>query len=277
MKNIVVMYHGDCLDGMGGAYAAWKKFGDTAEYKALYRGDALPDNIEGKEVYLIDFSFSKDTMLAMEKQTKRLIVLDHHASIQEAVEAVSEHVFDLNRSGAGIAWEYFHPGQPLPKLLAYIQEGDLWRFNLPESKVVSAYLGTIALDFETYDKLAHEFEDEAKFKEIVGRGKAYSEYAEFLCSGNMEAAEEVEFEGYTILAVNSGRALHSLLGNMLAKKHPPFSIVWYRFRGMWHFSLRGDGGVDLTVLCKKHGGGGHHNAAGFVLPFSSPLPFTFKK
>ena len=277
MKNILVMYHGNCPDGMGGAYSAWKKFGNTAEYKPLFRGDPLPDDLEGREIYLIDFSFPKETMFAMERKAKRLVVLDHHIGVKDDVEATREHVFDVNRSGAGIAWEYFHSNTPLPKFLAYIQEGDLWRFSLPNAREVGAYVGTITLDLETYDRLVAKFEDEKKFKTIVERGKAYSEYSEFLCDGLMDMAEEVEFEGYTVLAINSGRALHSLLGNILAKKHPPFSIVWYRFRGMWHFSLRGDGSVDLSAICKRYGGGGHHSAAGFVLPFSSPMPFTFIK
>jgi uncharacterized protein len=277
MKDILVFYHGSCLDGMGGAYAAWKKFGDTAEYTALFRGEDLPTGLAGKEVYLIDFSFNTETMLKMEQEAKRLVVLDHHVGVKESIEAVREHVYDEARSGAGIAWQYFFPDIPLPKLLAYIQEVDLWRFALPNAKEVGSYLSTIELNFETYDKLVPQFEGESTFKTIAERGKAYNEYAEFICTNAMREAEEVEFEGYTVFALNSGKMLHSLLGNMLARKHPPFSIVWYRDRGMWRFSLRGDGSVDLSKLAQKHGGNGHHNAAGFVLPFSSPLPFTFKK
>jgi oligoribonuclease NrnB/cAMP/cGMP phosphodiesterase (DHH superfamily) len=277
MKDIVVLYHKNCLDGLGGAYAAWKKFGDSADYIGMERDQALPPDLAGKELYLIDYSFPKETMLELEKKAKRMVVLDHHVGVKDAIESVKEHVFDNDRSGSGIAWNYFHPDVPLPKLLAYVQEIDLWRFALPNSKEVGAYLGTVNLDFETYDTLLPQFEDDKKLADIVERGKAYSEYAEYLCGQIIETAEEVEFEGYTVLAVNSGRALHSLLGNMLAKKHPPFSIVWYRYRGMWNFSLRGDGSIDLTKIAQKYGGNGHHNAAGFRLPFSSPMPFTFKK
>lgn len=277
MKDIVVLYHGNCPDGMGGAFAAWKKFGDSAEYVAMYRDDSLPQNLAGKEVYMIDFSFSKEIMHSVEKQAGRLVVLDHHVGVKEAIESVKEHVFDNDRSGSGIAWDYFHPDTPLPKLLAYVQEIDLWRFALPNSKEVGAYLGTITLDFDTYDKLLPQFEDEKKLADIVERGKAYSEYSEYLCDQMMVMAEEVEFEGHTVLAVNSGRTLRSLLGHKLAKKQPPFAIMWYRYRGMWHFSLRGDGTVDLTKIVQKYGGNGHRSSAGFTLPFSSPLPFTFKK
>ncbi|MBP9710834.1 MAG: hypothetical protein KBD50_01025 [Candidatus Pacebacteria bacterium] len=277
MKDIVVLYHGNCPDGMGGAFAAWKKFGDSADYIGMERDQPLPPGLAGKELYLIDYTFDKETMLELEKNAKRLVALDHHVGVKEATEAVREHVFDNDRSGSGIAWNYFHGETPLPKLLAYIQEIDLWRFALPNSKEVGAYLGTVRLDFETFEKLLPKFENTESFEEIVHQGKAYSEYADYMCEQMMRAAEEVEFEGYSVLAVNSGKALRSLLGNKLAKKHPPFSIIWYRDRGMWHFSLRGDGSVDLTKLAQKYGGNGHHNAAGFLLPYSASLPFTFKK
>lgn len=131
MKDTIVIYHGDCPDGVGGAYAAYKKFGDTAEYIGGVRGEPVPQGLEGKEVYCIDFTYEKSVMLAIEAQAKRLVVLDHHIGVKDAIESVHNHVFDNDRSGTGIAWGYFHPDTPLPRLLAYIQEIDLWRFALP--------------------------------------------------------------------------------------------------------------------------------------------------
>jgi len=275
MKDIIVIYHGQCPDGVGGAYAAYKKFGDTAEYIGGVRGEPVPQNLAGKEVYCIDFTYDKDTMLAIEKAAKRLVVLDHHIGVKDAIEAVREHVFDNDRSGTGIAWGYFHPDTPLPRLLAYIQEIDLWRFALPHSKEVSAYLGVVALDFASYDKLLPQFEDDATFAQIVEQGRAYNEYAEYLCEQTAANAELVEFEGHQVLAVNSGRMMHSRIGNLLVKKRAPFSIVWYRHHGRWHVSLRGDGSINLAELAQRHGGNGHHNAAGFTVPFDAPLPFKF--
>lgn len=275
MKDIVVIYHGDCPDGVGGVYAAYKKFGDTAEYIGGVRGEPVPQGLEGKEVYCIDFTYDKDTMLAIEARAKRLVVLDHHIGVKDAIESVREHVFDNDRSGTGIAWGYFHPDTPLPRMLAYIQEIDLWRFALPHSKEVGAYLSTITLDFATYDKLIPEFDDDATFAKLVEQGRAYNEYAEYLCEQAATNAEMVEFEGHKVLAVNSGRVMHSRIGNLLAKKHPPFAIVWYRHHGRWHVSLRGDGSINLAEIAQRHGGNGHHNAAGFTVAFDAKLPFTF--
>ena len=80
-KEIVVIYHGKCPDGFGGAYAAWKKFGDTATYLPADHGDAPPEGLEGREVYLVDFCYEiAEQMERLARTAKRLVVLDHHES-----------------------------------------------------------------------------------------------------------------------------------------------------------------------------------------------------
>ena len=53
-KNIVVVYHGDCTDGFSAAWAAWKKFGNKAEYLGIDPGELLPTGLEDKEIYMLD-------------------------------------------------------------------------------------------------------------------------------------------------------------------------------------------------------------------------------
>lgn len=274
LKETVIVYHGNCPDGFAGAYAAWKKFGDSASYVPAYHGEPVPTGLEGKEVFFIDFSYPKDVLLEIEKKTRRLVVLDHHSGALESVEAVKEHIFDNDRSGAGIAWGYFHPEKPLPKIIAYVQDNDLWKNSLPHAKDVAGYLSTVSFDFEKFDALVPKFEGEQEFKEILQKGKAYREYFDYVCEQVAEKAEEVQFDEFTILAVNAPRLFRSEIGHLLAERKAPFSIVWYPNHGMWHFSLRGDGSVDLSEIARRRGGNGHHNAASFRLPMSEPLPFT---
>lgn len=276
MKNIVVLYHKNCLDGLGGAYAAWKKFGDSAEYIPVYHGGPVPE-LTDKEVYIIDFSFPGDVLPNLEAQNKKLVVLDHHEGAETLVQKVKEHVYDSNRSGTGIAWEYFHGQQPLPRTLAYIQDGDLWRHALPHAREFSAYLGTLKFEFDALDALVAQAETKEGFENIITKGKAFSEYRDYVCDNLVAQAVEVSFEGYTILTANAPRLFRSELGHILAKKKGPFAIVWYPNNGMWHFSMRGDGTIDLTNIAQKHGGNGHPNAASFTLPMSEPFPFTSVK
>ncbi|OGC84737.1 hypothetical protein A3F55_02675 [Candidatus Adlerbacteria bacterium RIFCSPHIGHO2_12_FULL_53_18] len=276
MKNIVVLYHASCPDGFGGAYSAWKKFGENAEYIPVYHGDP-PPNVTGKEVYIVDFSYPKETLLKLEVGAKRLVVLDHHEGAEEAVVAVREHVYDSTRSGTGIAWEYFHPGIPLPRLLAYIQDADLWKFERPHAKEVASFVSSLKFEFDLFDPIVQKAETEEGFAEIVAKGKAYREYYDYICDKIIEQAEEVEFEGYRIYAVNAPRLFRSEVGNRLARMKGPFAVVWYPNHGKWHFSLRGDGTIDLTKVAQKYGGNGHTNSASFQLPLDKPLPFTFVK
>lgn len=273
-EKIVVIYHGDCLDGFGGAFAAWKKFGDTAFYFPAKNRDTPGIDLVGKEVYIIDFSYPKEVLMQIEKEAKRFVILDHHISAKEAVESVREHIFDNDHSGAVIAWNYFHPKLPLPKLLAYVQDGDLWKNELPNWAQINACLSTINFDLKTWDKLSQEFENEKTFSKHVETGKYYSDYFNFVCEGIVKRAELVMFEGYKILAVNVPYLFESAVGSALAKKQPPLSMLWGRKNGGWYFSLRGNGSVDVSEIAKRYGGGGHKDAAAFRLPYDKPLPFS---
>jgi oligoribonuclease NrnB/cAMP/cGMP phosphodiesterase (DHH superfamily) len=275
MKDIVILYHGSCTDGFGAAYAAWKKFGNEASYLAVNHQEPVPAGVAGREVYVVDFSYPKDELLALERSAKKLVVLDHHIGSKDAVESAKEHIFDNDRSGAGIAWGYFHPDEPLPRLLAYVQDNDLWRFALPHAREVASYLGNVVrFDFGAFDTLMRDFEDETKFARCVELGRVYREQFDSICEKLAEAAQEVLLDGHTVLAVNAPRLFRSELGHLLAQRKGPFSIVWYAHAGSWHFSLRGDGSIDLSHVAKKFSGGGHRNAASFRIPFDQPLPFT---
>jgi len=276
MKNIAVLYHASCPDGFGGAYSAWKKLGSTADYISVYHG-TLPPDLAGKEVYIIDFSYPNGKMLQMEKSAKRLVVLDHHEGVEDEVRQVREHVYDATRSGTGIAWEYFHPGTPVPRLLQYIQDADLWKWERPYAKEVAAFVGSLKFDFELFDPVVQKADTEEGFAEIVSKGKAYKEYFDYVCDNIIEQAQEIEFEGYNILAVSAPRLFRSAIGMRLAKIKGPLAIVYYPHHGKWHFSMRGDGSIDLSKVAQKHGGNGHPNSASFQLPLTSPLPFTFVK
>lgn len=84
-KQIIILYHGGCHNGFGGVYAAWKKFGAEAEYVPLYDREKPPEGLAGKEVYCIDYSYSRPVFHDLEQKTKRLVVLDHHSGREEAV------------------------------------------------------------------------------------------------------------------------------------------------------------------------------------------------
>lgn len=150
MKPLVI-YHDNCADGFGAAFAAWLKLGDEAEYVAAQYGDDAPVATEviDREIYILDFSFPRVIMDNLFRVAEKVVWLDHHKTAFEMwcggiPESGSwqEHpgrstiphnkyiTLDNNRSGALIAWEYFHPEKEIPMMIKHIDDYDRWQFKL---------------------------------------------------------------------------------------------------------------------------------------------------
>ena len=272
-KKIMVIYHGECPDGFSGAWAAWKKFGDDAEYLPAYHGAPLPEGVEGKEIFLIDFVPDEATIKKLLADNISVFPIDHHATSEIKMELFKDFVFDMSKSGAVLAWEYFHRGEPVPLFLQYVQDRDIWRWQLPSSKEINAFTDLASMDFKTWDKLIKELGDPSQKSRLIKQGSLLLKYQDKEIEKIIEEnAEKVEFEGYQILAVNSV-LFHSQIGNKLVNVLPPIGIVWHRTKDNMSVSLRSDGKTDVSVIAKKYGGGGHKAASGFEMPLDQPLPW----
>lgn len=272
-KEIAILYHGGCPDGFGGAYAAWKKFGDAADYIPVKHQRPVPENLEGKELYFIDFCYPREIMNDLIAKAKSITVLDHHLGIKDVVESMPNFVFDASRSGATIAWSYFHPDTPTPRLLQYVQDGDLYTFALPDARAILSYVYARPFHFEEWGSLARDMENEDTFEKFVKMGKIYSEYFAILVEQIANKAALVQFEGYECYIAGAGDMFTSDVGNLLARKKPPISLVLNMEDDMVSVSLRSDGTVDVSALAKKYGGGGHPRASGFRLKWGNTLPW----
>ena len=299
MKSIVVCYHKNCPDGFGAACAAWKKFGNTAYYIAV-DPEVLPsEKIKGKEIYILDNSYKKEVQLQLRKVNKKVVILDHHISSEANVRAFPENVFDNDHSGAVLAWQYFHPVRnsisidrsdtqstgvvshganlfkPIPKLLLYIEDGDLWKFKLPFSQSILSYVYAHDFNFHVWNTLQKELESKKRMARIHEKGDAIIQYRDVLVKEAVAKAYLARFVDKNVFVVNSStKRITSLVGHALCKKNPPFSVVWYEAKdGTVHVSLRSEGNFDVSKIVQKYGGGGHKNAGGFVLPAHKPFPW----
>lgn len=269
------MYHGGCPDGFGGAYAAWKKFGDEAEYIPLSRGEELPEGIDGARIYLIDFTYAREQMDELLKRAGSLTVLDHHDGIREVVESMPDYVYDENRSGATISWNYFHPDTPTPYFFTLLEDQDLYRQKYADTVPLHAYLEVYPFAFETWDAIFNEIEDPEKREAFLTKTRAYGEYVELLATMAADKAKLVSFEGHEVYFGTSHpfKSLKSKVGNLLAQKKGPFSIVVTAHPNGYGVSIRGDGSVNVAEIAQKYGGNGHPNAAGFLIPREGPFPW----
>lgn len=276
-KNIVILYHGGCPDGFGSAYAAWKKFGDTAEYIPVKHGRPAPEGLTKKNLYFADFCYPKEIMDRLVSEAASVTVLDHHLGNRNVVESMPRYVFDEKRSGATIAWSYFHPGVPVPMLLRYVEDGDLYVFKLPDSRAAIAYLYAQPFHFDVWDTLSARLENDAEHAALIERGKVYAEHFAILVEQISNKATLVSFEGFECYLATAADMFASDVGNRLAHIKPPLGIIVNFHGDVLNVSLRSDPSVDVSALARKYGGNGHPQASAFRLKWGDPLPWVVKE
>lgn len=274
-SRIVVLYHGNCPDGFGGAYAAWKKFGDSAEYMPLSRDTASPtsESLAGAILYFIDFCYPQEIMDGYVAQAKSVTVLDHHEGVENVIKSMPEYRYTSEHSGAVIAWTYFHPEVQVPILLQYIEQGDLYRFELPHAEALLSYVYTIPHSFAAWENLERELENPEQFELLRQRGEQFAAHKDIVVEQIMRQAELVEFEGYRCYLASCSKQFTSPVGNKLSHKLPPIALVASVHAWGLRVSLRSDGTTDVSALARKHGGNGHPYAAAFSLKWSDPIPW----
>jgi oligoribonuclease NrnB/cAMP/cGMP phosphodiesterase (DHH superfamily) len=273
MSAPLVIFHSNCLDGFGSAYAAYVHFklnnAIDADYIPAAHGDAPPNAI-GKTVYLLDYAYKRDGMEQLCQQADNVIVLDHHITAVEQLSGLDQEydnlelLLDMDRSGAMIAWEYFHKS-PAPKLIACVQDRDLWRWEIPESQDINAGLMSQPFSFERWHEVAN---DEHAFQRMVDEGNAINRYRSQMIAQGKRAAVMGVVAGYNVPIVNCPRAIVSELLGELAEGQP--FAAGYTDKGTRRsWSLRsGKNGEDVAKIAQLFGGGGHKNAAGFATTLS---------
>ena len=278
MKDNVVLYHANCNDGFTGAWVAREKFGKKADYIAISHQDAPLLGLGGKTVYMIDIVYPEEGVKRLIKEAKSFTVLDHHITVKDIVESIPDHVYDIERSGATLAWKYFFPDKDVPLFLQYIEDTDLWNLNMPRSEDFLAFSMTLEFDFDKWSELVEDFEDEKKRVKHLDYGKEIREYQEKMIDELLEEAGEATFEGYKSLVSNAA-LLHSQLGNAMIKKGYDVGIIWRHTKGdLIRVSLRSEKGGEVNVgeIAKKYGGGGHQSSAGFVIEEGKSFPWQQK-
>ena len=257
----LVLYHANCADGFGAAYAAWSLLGSSAEYRPVSHGNTIP-NVAGKKVAILDFSYKNKDLKKMIKLSDNLIVIDHHKSAMEDLKGIDNAKFDMSKSGAMLAWEWFRSGEKVPKLIAYIQDRDLWKWELQDSKEFSTGLNMIPFDFHEYHKLL----DQSNFDKVVRQGGDILSYVELASSRAASYAGDRVYNGLQVKVVNSSQWI-SEIGSILSP-HCDFAMIWNysHLDDAVRVSLRSfHDHIDVSKIALSLGGGGHKKASGFKL------------
>lgn len=280
--------HANCYDGFGALWAARSAmqaarlahgWAPETIYREVSYNEPPPEVMDGDTVFILDFSYPLAVLVDLSRRCRQVIVIDHHKTAEEDLRSLPtvyganevlinrpstpqvrlSAFFDMGRSGAGLAWDLLC-STPRPKLISYLEDRDLWRFNLPHSKAISAAIGACKKTFDSWDALAAELDH--SFKTVVAAGEAILAYkdeqVEMICS----QAITTTIKGVQCRVVNS-TSLWSEVGASLAAE-AQFSASYFRVKsGDWRWSLRSAAGFDVSELARQFGGGGHKAAAGF--------------
>lgn len=292
-KPDICLYHDNCMDGLGAAWAIWRKFGDAVEYIPVSYGKPISGDLTSKHVLMVDFSLKRDELFEMiGLGVSSIVVLDHHKTAQAELETFAIHRtdcaslshadidrilfdlavldlapivvrFDMEKSGSRLAWEFAHGADDVPDLIAHVEDRDLWRFRLHGTREVHAALRSYSGGFASWDVHATDVAGLAR------QGVAILRAERQIMEGALKHAYKMCIDGHVVPVVNcilhfSSDAAHELLNR---NPEAPFAAVWcVGDKGLMHFSLRSeDTRADVSEIAKRFGGGGHRNSAGFEI------------
>jgi oligoribonuclease NrnB/cAMP/cGMP phosphodiesterase (DHH superfamily) len=284
MKALCI-YHGNCADGFGAAWVVRKALGaDNVEFHEGHYGSPAPD-VEGRDVIIVDFSYPYELLVLLGHQARSILIIDHHKTSAEdlarpplrpapatysewlASEQRVGTVFDMERSGAGLTWDFFFPRNPRPALINHIEDRDLWRFALEGTREIQANLFSYPYDFEVWDALMQQPVSTAIAAGIAIERKHHKDVAELVAGSK----RRMLIGGHEVPVANLPYIHSSDAGHLMAQGEP-FAACYQDTSEHRYFSLRStDQGLDVGEIAKQYGGGGHRNAAGFKVPFDHEL------
>jgi len=293
-KRPLVIYHGNCADGFGAAWCFWNYSSGTYEFHPGVYGQEPPD-CTGKIVYLVDFSYKKETVKKICAEADFVYFIDHHVSAIKDLEPLSnplseeyqknfQAVTAIDSSGAMLAWNFLHNGlaynEPIdptseyyyepPLLLSYIEDRDLWKFKLEGSREVASCLFSYDYNFNHWDSLILSGMTTIDAMKSAGSAierKHMKDIKELLAV----AKRAMVIGTYKVPVASMPYTMASDAGNIMATefmKGTKFAATYYDTAEARKFSLRSvkDIGMDVSIVAGFYGGGGHKNAAGFSVP-----------
>jgi oligoribonuclease NrnB/cAMP/cGMP phosphodiesterase (DHH superfamily) len=257
------------LDGFTAAWAVWKRFPDT-EFVAASYGDAPPDCTD-RDVVMVDFSYKRPALLEIAAQAESVMILDHHKSAQAELVDLPDNVvavFDMERSGAMLAWAHYHPDEHHGELVLHVQDRDLWQFKLTQTRDFCAHLFCLDFDFEEWDRVnafCHGDDEDAYWEFVRGGALLQRKHHKDVKALIGAAAARCTLGMFNVPCLNAPFFFASDAGHLLCKGEA-FAVIYYDTAEHRVFSLRSDeDGEDVSVIAQAYGGGGHKHAAGFKL------------
>lgn len=283
MKPLCI-YHGGCDDGFGAAWVVRKALGDEVDfYPGVYQKE--PPDVTDRNVLMVDFSYKRSVLDDMFRKADSLLILDHHKTaaedlagyhppfgpgwkrhLQDVYQDTCENcpqpyaLFDMERSGAGITWDFFFPDIPRPAFINYLEDRDLWRKSLAGGDEFTIALRSYPHDFAVWDGLLVVGTDH-----LITEGRALQRYYRLRVEELKRSAYAARIGQDRCYVSNAPYfAASEVAGELCDRGDANFGACYFEAeQGRFQYSLRSRGEFDVSAIARKYGGGGHKNAAGF--------------
>lgn len=280
---MIIIYHSRDLDGYCSGAICKKKYPDATligyDYGQPFPWDKIP---EMESVIMVDVSLPMVDMHQLLDHSGDFTWIDHHASaIKDYVEYHNWPDYSKTRfttvledgiSACEGAWKYLFPDEPMPAAVQLLGKYDTWRNQNKEeweNDILPFQFGmrlniTSAENFDmdlidiSHNKLSIE-----KCLPIIELGKGILTYQKSQNSIAMRGAFELNFHGYRAIACNGG-GFNSQAFESVWDEEKYDLMMPFKYDGKkWVFSMYTTKEIDLSVLAKQLGGGGHKKACGF--------------
>ena len=273
-RPITVIYHGNCPDGFAAALAAqlffkqqdnYRSFKDRITFHKGIHGTTPPD-CQGKEVYIVDFSYPREKMKILCHQAIKVTIIDHHISALNDLRNLDQEFdnlhmnFDMNQSGAVLTWKYFHQ-TAVPKLFQHIQDNDLWQFKLENTHTIILAIMSYPMKLKLWGSWLN---DDNILDVLHKEGLILERQANRQIKRYKKAARIGKVAGYLVPVVNAPSSIGSELLHQLSEGYP-FAVAYEdkSERRVWQLRSGGEKAIDVSKIALQFGGGGHKNASGF--------------
>lgn len=268
---ISVIYHANCADGFSAAWAAHNYFmnmGDIEffiDFRAAHYNTPFPNLANNSIIFIVDFSYPKDVIIEAAKTAKHIFIIDHHKTAEQNLAGeLPENVtfiYDVSKAGCILTWKFFNPTEECPELMQHIGNRDIWDFSLPYTREITSAAFSYEQTFENWYYLMN-----ASTYHLVAQGAAILRAHDNNVKKLTKQLNLFKFQDYIIPVANVGVPFISDVGNELARDYP-FAMTYFDLPTKRVFSLRSnkETGIDVSEIAKKFSGGGHKNAAGFII------------
>lgn len=263
-ERVLCFFHANCTDGAAAAAVIKRKY-EQAKCYPMNHGDPLRATVKNKKLFIVDFSFDAERLARFKREAQEVHWYDHHKTALPAFKKLGWGVLDLNECGATLTWKQEFPDKPLPKILEYIRDKDLYEWKLPHSREISMYLRGVEGITNPLNPLWNKLLEgipEPEWNNMIVMGEAALKHQRNTILQGLKNAFVVKFHGHRGLAVNWSLEA-SDMGEYIYKDLKYDVAIMFYFTGeVWNFSLRSQK-VDVSELALKYGGGGHPGASGF--------------